>query len=181
MKCAFGVWSIIRVALAALFLVSFMQVAAAAEGELKAYKANTPAPALKLRDLNGKMHNLSAYRGQVVLVNFWASWCPPCLREMPSMQKLTERLAGRPFTALAINMAETPQTIRAFLATKAKINFPVLLDSDGAALKAWRVFVFPTSFIIDANGQIRYGVYGGLDWDAPEVMDKITPLLPAAH
>jgi len=143
---------------------------------LQPYKGNPLPPPLQLFDLDGRTQDLAQLRGRVVLVNFWASWCPPCVREMPSMQRLQEKLAGRPFTILAVNMAEPDQAVRAFL-SKMKVDFPVPLDRDGAVLKRWKVFVFPTSFVLDTQGNIRLGVFGEVEWDSPEVMEKVVGLL----
>ncbi|HJW81699.1 MAG TPA: TlpA disulfide reductase family protein, partial [Acidiferrobacterales bacterium] len=146
---------------------------------LQPYTGNPLPPPLQLLDLDGRTQDLAQLRGRVVLVNFWASWCPPCVREMPSMQRLKEKLAGRPFTILAVNMAEPDKDVRAFLA-KMNVDFPVPMDRDGAVLKRWKVFVFPTSFVLDVEGNIRLGVFGEVEWDNPEVMEKIVALLPAA-
>jgi len=146
---------------------------------LQPYKGNPLPPPLQLFDLDGRTQDLTQLRGRVVLVNFWASWCPPCVREMPSMQRLKEKLAGRPFTILAVNMAEPDKDVRAFL-SKMNVDFPVPMDRDGAVLKGWKVFVFPTSFVLDAKGNIRLGVFGEVEWDSPEVMEKVVELLPAA-
>lgn len=146
---------------------------------LQPYKGNPLPPPLQLLDLDGRTQDLAQLRGRVVLVNFWASWCPPCVREMPSMQRLKEKLAGRPFTILAVNMAEPDQDVRAFLA-KMNVDFPVPMDREGAVLKNWKVFVFPTSYVLDAKGNIRLGVFGEVEWDSPEVMEKVVGLLPAA-
>ena len=146
---------------------------------LQPYTGNPLSPPLQLLDLEGRTQDLAQLRGRVVLVNFWASWCPPCVREMPSMQRLKEKLAGRPFTILAVNMAEPDKDVRAFLA-KMNVDFPVPMDRDGAVLKRWKVFVFPTSFVLDVEGNIRLGVFGEVEWDNPEVMEKIVALLPAA-
>jgi peroxiredoxin len=101
------------------------------------------------------------------------------VHEMPSMQRLKETLAGRPFTILAVNMAEPDKGVRAFL-SKINVDFAVPMDRDGAVLKRWKVFVFPTSFVLDAKGHIRLGVFGEVEWDSPEVLGTITGLLPAA-
>jgi hypothetical protein len=93
------------------------------------------------------------------------------------MQRLKEKLAGRPFTILAVNMAETDKDVRAFL-SKMKVDFAVPMDRDGAVLKSWKVFVFPTSFVLDAQGNIRLGVFGEVEWDSPEVVEKLVGLLP---
>jgi len=146
---------------------------------LQPYKGNPLPPPLQLLDLDGRTQDLAQLRGRVVLVNFWASWCPPCVREMPSMQRLKEKLADRPFTILAVNMAEPDKDVRVFL-SKMNVDFPVPMDRDGAVLKSWKVFVFPTSFVLDAKGNIRLGVFGEVEWDSPEVMEKVVGLLPAA-
>lgn len=145
---------------------------------LRPYKGNPVPPPLQLFDLDGRTQDLAQLRGRVVLVNFWASWCPPCVREMPSMQRLKEKLAGRPFTILAVNMAEPDKDVRAFL-SRMKVDFPVPMDRDGSVLKSWKVFVFPTSFLLDAQGNIRLGVFGEVEWDSPEVMEKVVGLLSA--
>ena len=123
--------------------------------------------------------NLADLRNRVVLINFWASWCPRCVHEMPSMQRLKEKLADQPFTILAVNMAESEADVRAFI-KKTQVDFPVLMDRDGAVLKQWKVFVFPTSFVIDTEGRIRLGAIGELEWDSPEIVDKFKQLLPGS-
>lgn len=147
------------------------------ERKLSVYKG-TPIPAkLILKDLNNKTVDLSQLKGKVVLVNFWASWCPPCVHEMPSMQRLQNRFFAKGFTILGVNMAEDEKTVRHFLNTKVNIQFPVLFDSDGAALKSWGVFAFPTSYVIDKKGKIRYAIFGGVDWEKESIVNKIAYLL----
>jgi thiol-disulfide isomerase/thioredoxin len=136
-------------------------------------------PALQdfaLKDLDGKAHKLSDYSGRVVLVNFWATWCPPCVHEMPSMQRLHLKLAKRPFEVVAVNMGEDEATIREFLG-KMKVDFTILLDADGSLMKDWRVFAFPTSFLVDGQGVARYALFGPIEWDDPEVLKQIEGLL----
>jgi len=145
---------------------------------LQPYRGDPNPPPIDLADLDGTPRRLADLRGKVVLVNFWASWCPPCVHEMPSMQRLRDHLRGRPFEILAVNMGENDREVRDFLASKVRVNFPIALDRNGSVLRAWKVFVFPTSYVIDANGRIRLGAFGELDWDAPEVMEQIRNLLP---
>jgi len=150
------------------------------ERKLKRYQGDPAPPPLALQRFGGGADALDDYRGQVVLVNFWASWCPPCRAEMPSMQRLQEHYAQRPFTILAVNMAEDDATVRGFLA-ETPVDFTVLMDRDGAALRDWRVFAFPTSFVLDAQGHIRFALFGSAEWDAPEVLEKIDVLLEEAN
>lgn len=142
------------------------------------------APVLSLPGLGGTQHSLSAYRGKVVLVNFWATWCAPCLIEMPGMQRLMSVMKDRPFAILAVNVKEAKATVWRFK-NLLKVNFPALLDSDGAATEAWKVQFYPTSFLIDSEGNIRYTAYGMIDWGSDETRQLIEKLMPdgkaAAH
>jgi thiol-disulfide isomerase/thioredoxin len=136
------------------------------------------APALLvLRDLAGNEHALADYRGRVVLVNFWASWCDPCRAEMPSMQKLREELAGRRFSILAVNYGESRARVADFV-KRAAVGFPVLLDPDQETARAWRVRVLPVSFVVGADGSVKYRAVGEVDWTSPAIADAVRRLLP---
>ncbi|MFA7239245.1 MAG: TlpA disulfide reductase family protein [Sulfuricellaceae bacterium] len=146
--------------------------------ELKPYKGG-PTPRLALKDLNGKAHDLKDYAGQVVMVQFWATYCAPCIKEMPSVERLKTKLAGKPFTILAVNMGESEPEIRAFL-KKIKVSFNILMDGDARAIADWKVFVAPSTFLVDAQGKIRYTLQGGAEWDAPELMQTIAGMTAEA-
>jgi len=139
-------------------------------------RAATPAPALKAADLKGATRTLADYRGKVVVLNFWASWCPPCLREMPSMERLRVKMAGRPLAVVALDSAETREEVDAFL-SRMTLGFPILLDPDGSNTKRWKVFALPTTFLLDAEGRVRYVLTGPTEWDEGEALDIIESLL----
>lgn len=147
---------------------------------LRPHRGDPKPPALELPDLEGATRRLSDLRGEVVLVNFWATWCPPCVREIPSLGRLQQRLQGSGFRVLAVDVGESEEIVRRFL-EKRPAAFPVLLDSEGVAVKAWNVSAFPSNFLIDAAGRIRYSYYGALEWDAPEVVELIETLLAERH
>jgi thiol-disulfide isomerase/thioredoxin len=136
-----------------------------------------PTPALSLQDLEGRIRTLAAMKGRVVIVNFWATWCAPCIAEMPAMQRLRDKLGGAPFEILAVNYLEGTPRINDFL-KKRPLKLPILRDSDGAARTDWGVKVFPTSFVVDAEGRIRYSVQGDVEWMSAKVERQIRDLLP---
>ena len=144
---------------------------------LKAWDGS-PTPPLKLRDLHGKVHDLAVYRGQVVLVNFWATWCEPCRNEMPAIQRLRSKLAGKPFVVLAVNVDEPQSRIHKFLSNM-PLDFPVLADEGKTATTAWKVRVLPASFIIGRDGRIRYSLVGELAWDHQSVVSLLAELMPS--
>lgn len=129
-------------------------------------------------DLDGKTQRLSDYRGKVVLVNFWATWCPPCRKELPSMQRLWGKLKGESFTMHAIDTGETVEEILPFLfSTGTELTFPILFDHDSAILKAWPVIALPTTFVVDKQGRIAYRSVGGREWDDPKLVEELRRLL----
>ena len=134
-------------------------------------------PPLALRDLAGRQHALADYRGKVVLVNFWATWCEPCREEMPSMQRLKERFAGQPFAVLAVNYGEANTRASEFL-KRSSLDLTVLLDSSQDASRAWRVRVLPASFLVGPDGRARYAVIGEIDWMSRAAIETVRRLLP---
>ena len=157
-------------------LLVMLAACLAQAGELKPWSGG-PAPALALADLAGRVHRLEDYRGKVVLVNFWATWCEPCRAEMPAMNRLRASLAGRPFEVLAVNLAEPESRIRRFL-EQTRLDFTILRDTDSAVSKAWRARVLPVSFLLGPDGRIRYQVIGEYDWDQPAARKVIAALMP---
>jgi len=147
----------------------------ASAAELKRWDGGATPP-LALEDLQGKSHDLAEYRGKVVLVNFWATWCVPCREEMPSIDRLRSSMKGQPFEVLAVNMAEPLSRIEKFV-SQMPLGFPLLRDRDGAAGRAWKAKLLPASFLIGRDGRIRYVAYGELDWSSDAVRARVAELL----
>ena len=135
------------------------------------------APVLELKDANGTAHRLADYRGQVVLVNFWATWCEPCLTELPTLERVRAAFAGRPFAVLAVQMEGSARMSRD-RAEKLSLRFPMLVDRDSAVSKAWDVKLLPTSFLIGPDGAVAYKHEGELDWSDARSRQLIEKLLP---
>lgn len=123
------------------------------------------APDFSLRTLDGVTVTLSALKGQPVLINFWASWCLPCREEAPELQRFYEEYQDRGLVILGVNVTQqdTLADAQAYV-SEFKITFPVPLDENGEALRAFRVPGLPTSFFIDQQGFIRNVVIGKMDW-----------------
>jgi len=147
------------------------------ERKLTLFRGNPIPPELILQNFNNKVVDLKALKGKVVLVNFWASWCPPCVHEMPSMERLQKRFSTKTFMILGVNMAEDKKTVEHFLNSKVQVSFPILFDETGDALKRWGVFAFPTSYVIGKEGKIRYALFGGIDWENQDILNKISKLV----
>jgi thiol-disulfide isomerase/thioredoxin len=147
-------------------------------GELR-HLEPAAAPPLQLPDTAGVTRHLGDWRGRVVLVNFWASWCPPCLQEMPSIQRLAEHLRGRPFAVVTVNVAEMDRRAAGAM-TRLGLDFPILLDADASTFRAWGGKGLPTSALLDHKGMLRYLGLGPLEWDDPEVVEAVEDLLREA-
>ena len=146
----------------------------------------TFAPNFEVRDLDDGLVRLSDHSGKVVLVNIWATWCPPCLLEMPSMQRLHEKLAEEDFVVMAISVdaelglrdkaGQVGGDIRAF-ADSLGLTFPILHDSSGDIQRFYRTMGLPETFLIGRDGIIYRKVAGGTEWDAPGHVELIQRLL----
>lgn len=154
-----------------------------AAGDLQAQNLNPMpgrplAPDFTLTGVDGKRHRLADQRGKVVFVNFWATWCPPCLKEMPSMQRAWNQLKGENFMMYAINVGEDKELVARFtFEIGVDLTFPLLLDGNSAVIKQWPVPGLPTTFIVAPDGRIAYRVVGGREWDDPRSIAEIRALM----
>ena len=128
------------------------------------------APDFNVRDLAGKETRLSELKGKVVLVNFWATWCPPCREEVPSMAVLNRLMADKPFRMLAISIDQGGKAAVEAFFKQANTSLPAYLDIDGAIGKTYGITGVPETFVIDRKGVIIKKVIGPLDWSGPEVV-----------
>jgi peroxiredoxin len=140
------------------------------------YRENAPTPPLVLYDPSGRTRDLSDYRGKLVVLSFWATWCPPCVREIPSLNRLQQHFDGQPLEVLGVNVGEDSKTIETFLESY-EIVFSNLRDPGQRAYQDWNIYVVPSNFVLDREGRIRYGSVGAVDWDDREVREMIHRLL----
>jgi thiol-disulfide isomerase/thioredoxin len=133
-------------------------------------------PPLALPGHDGPAWSLAQARGQVVLLNFWASWCEPCRAEMPSLELLAQRHEGDGLVVVAVNFRETDAAIRKFMALM-PISLPILRDVDGGAARAFGARIFPTTVAIDRAGRAAFSVFGECEWNGPQARGWLAPLL----
>jgi len=136
------------------------------------------APDFTLKDLDDKIISLSSLKGNVVLINFWATWCPPCRAEMSSLNNLYKEYRNKGLSVIAVSTDRSISSVRDFLSNK-RVELPVLMDSDSKVSRRFKVFSLPTSFLLDKNGVIVQKFLGEEEWDSPEMKKKIKDLLAA--
>ena len=164
-------------AIVSALLAAALTPRTACAGELAAID---DAPAYKqvaLRDTDGQLRDLSEFRGELLIVHFWASWCTPCIEEMPAIQRLQKALNGYPSVLVSINVGEAERRVQT-ASRRLGITFPVLLDHDSQVFDAWGGEVLPTTYILDADGRMRYVAQGPLDWERPDVLNILKDLMP---
>jgi peroxiredoxin len=135
------------------------------------------APGFTLPDLAGRSVSLSTFRGKVVIVNFWATWCGPCRREIPSLERLYQSRKEKGLEILAVSVDRTSSSKVASFVTDYRMSFPVLLNPDGDVGQRYWAKAIPSSFILDKKGVIRWKIQGTIEWDVPQVVSKIDQLL----
>ena len=172
----------VRHILISLLFLAVPSLAISAEPPLQfshtPFKPRIAAPAMTLKDMDGQTLELAKLRGKVVIVNFWATWCPPCRREFPSMERLRQKLADKPLVILGVNEGETVDIIDQFISTlDLQPRFPILLDFEGDAMATWPVRGLPTTFFIDKHGRLAYRAIGGREFDHPEMVRLIEDML----
>lgn len=141
------------------------------------FKKPFTAPQIELTDLDGELQTLDSHKGKFVLLNFWATWCPPCLEEMPSMQVLHERYDGDDLIVVAVSSDEEGREIVAPYIEKLDVNFPVWLDTEGVAAKAYGAKNLPITFLLNRDGEVIAAATGKRDWASAAALSTLDEIV----
>lgn len=160
----------------ALLLAGAPLLPARAQHRSSPWPADRPQPLLAAQDLLGKTWELAAFKGRVVLLNFWATWCGPCRKEMPLLEQIYQRYKGLGFTLLAVNVEEDSAGAARWL-EDTPVTFPVLFDRDNHVSKLYQVTAMPSTVIIDRKGQVRFIHYGYTPGTEDQYQDQVRSLI----
>ncbi|MGE5849989.1 MAG: peroxiredoxin family protein [Candidatus Methylomirabilota bacterium] len=139
-------------------------------------KEEVEAPDFTLKDLNSRKVRLADFRGKVVFLNFFATWCVPCRTEMPAMERLHRDFKGKGLVVLAVDIQESARTVRPFM-RELQLSFPALLDEDGSVATMYAVRPVPATYLISRDGRIAWRAFGPREWDSPESREYFARLL----
>jgi len=168
--------------LAASFLAGVLHPAPSAPADYKSVpklqgmKERMDAPDFTLANADGRKVSLKDYRGKVVFLNFWATWCESCREEMPSMERLYREFNGKGLEIIAVNVKEKPQDAVAF-GRKLKLHYPLLMDTEGEVGLLYGAFGLPATYLIDRKGVVLARMFGPADWYSPGARKLISELL----
>jgi thiol-disulfide isomerase/thioredoxin len=173
--------TIMFVALGALVSAAVLPAAELSQEEirevgLQPLKEGTAIVDFELQQLGGASRSLGSFKGKVVFLNFWATWCGPCRQEMPSMERLYQRLRGKGLEIVAVNLQEDDKAVQKFV-DELKLSFPVLLDKSGRVGATYGARSIPTSYIVDRNGFVLAGTIGTREWDTEQYVRFFERLL----
>ncbi|MCU7829967.1 MAG: TlpA family protein disulfide reductase [Candidatus Thiodiazotropha sp. (ex Myrtea sp. 'scaly one' KF741663)] len=163
-----------------ILLILFSTAAVSTGLGLRSYNDPKLATDFSLSDLAGQLHQRSDYANKPYIVSFWATWCVPCIKEMPYLQRAAELLNKDGITVLTVNSGEVREKIDSFLKRR-PIKLPILLDERAVMIEQWRVLALPTSYLVNADGLVVARVVGGLDWDKPSVLTQVRTLILTPH
>ncbi len=169
----------VLVLFAALFVAGYVVKARKGTGGNKIIMQGDRAPEFRLQSTDGRSVGLSDLRGKVVMVHFWATWCAPCVEELPTLAKLHQDLMGADFEMLAVSVDEGgAEAVTAFMKQN-NLNVPVLLDPDRATASRYGTYKFPETYIVDREGVVRYKVIGSRDWKDPAALQLMKDMIAA--
>lgn len=139
-------------------------------------KEGVAAPEFTLPSSDGRTVSLKAYRGKVVFINFWATWCVPCRLEMPAMERLHKAYRKKGLVVLGVNLMEGRKEVRAFM-DELGLSFPALLDGDGSVGFSYGIRPIPATYLVDQDGKVLWRVQGVREWDSPAAREYFDELL----
>ena len=145
----------------------------------KAIASGDQAPEFRLKKLDGRSVSLAEFRGKVVMVHFWATWCPPCVEELPTLDRLYRSLTGSDFVMLAVNEDEGGAGSVASFLQQDKLSLPVLLDTGSEVARLYGTYKLPETYIVDRRGVVRYKAIGPLDWTAASSIQVLRNIIEA--
>lgn len=141
-----------------------------------------PMADLKLYDMDEEIFDIKTMKGKVLIVNFWATWCPPCRREMTSLEKLYLATKDNHVVVVAVNMGEDIETVFSFInSIEPSPSFPIVFDTDSSVMEQWKVVGLPTTYIVDKKGKVAYKAIGGREFDHPDILRKVSTLSDEAY
>jgi len=155
-----------------IMLTLAVQAAAPVQQTLPALAKPFAAPEFELKGEDGKSYRLSDYRGKLVILAFWATWCPPCRFEMPSLERAWQKLKHKNIIVLGVNVGEDADTIFEFTGNF-PMSFPIPMDLKGEVVKKYPVVGLPTSYIISPNGKVTHRAVGSREWDKPDILSRL--------
>ncbi|MBK5930861.1 TlpA family protein disulfide reductase [Halochromatium salexigens] len=158
-----------------LLLLALPAIASAAGAQLTPVSEAPMAPDFELSGPNAEVYRLEDFQGKPLIVNFWATWCPPCRAEMPSMQRAWEQVESEGIAIIAINVGEDSEAVKAFL-EQVPVDFPLPLDTDSAVTQRWPLRGLPTTFVVAPDGRLVYKATGEREWDDPALLDQVRAL-----
>lgn len=165
----------LSILLATLLALPLTEVFAKDDQTLAAIPDRPAAPDFVLKDPEGRTQRLTDYRGRPLILHFWATWCPPCREEMPSLQRAYEALKADGIAVVAINVGEDVDTIDQFMEDE-PVDFPLPMDTDTKVAQGYPMKGLPASFVIDPQGRLVYSAMGTREWDDPKLLDLVRAL-----
>jgi peroxiredoxin len=168
---------VLAILIAAAVLLFLLLVAKEGPRATKVIREGDQAPEFRLSGLDGKQTGLSDYRGKVVMVHFWATWCPPCVEELPTLDRMYRSLSGKGFELLAVSVDEGGEKTVASFMQRNRLTLPVLLNPGGSVARSYGTFKFPETYLLDRSGIVRYKVIGPADWSLPATVKAIRDMI----
>jgi peroxiredoxin len=158
------------------FILTLFFISSTANLSASSVEAETKAPDFSLKDVNGKDLSLSSYKGKVIVLAFWATWCPSCKDEMPKLQRLYHEMKSRGLEVIAVSSDYSEDSLKEYL-SKNSFDFHILYDGKRSVTRQYKLSFLPVTFLIDRNGVISDKIPGEFDWPSPETKIKIEKLL----